>query len=218
MFVEVALPYYVHQTFTYALPDRFTSIRRERASAGPTRKQACRRICSSDASEPERGWRRRRRNRRNIEEVFDTEPIISEDLLELSKWIADYYYAPWGEVIRASLPTGTNAEPETMFSITDTGREFVTSASGPACRSSSRVDHLVRNGPASSRDFARMHGSQRLTATQRQLADSGLVTVTRFLRAPSTKAKYENAVRLAQETPSPGIKTLSAKQGRGAST
>jgi len=217
MFVEVALPYYVHQTFTYALPERFTNIRRGARVLVPLgNRLVVGYAVAMHANLSEAGVEGEGIEIRNIEEVFDTEPIISEDLLELSKWIADYYYAPWGEVIRASLPTGINAEPETMLSITDTGREFVTAASARTRLSLKFevLDHLVRNGPVSSRDFARIHGSQRITATQRQLADSGLVTITRFLRGPSTKTKHENAVRLAQEGPSPGIKTLSAKQSR----
>lgn len=39
-----------------------------------------------------------------IQEVIDKEPIIDSKLLLLTKKIADYYFASWGQVIEASLP------------------------------------------------------------------------------------------------------------------
>ncbi len=60
---------------------------------------------------------------KEVEELFDAEPLVSDEMLELTKWIADYYYAPWGEVIKACLPAGINSEPETILEITEAGRE-----------------------------------------------------------------------------------------------
>ena len=39
-----------------------------------------------------------------IQEVIDKEPIIDSKLLLLTKKIADYYFASWGQAIEASLP------------------------------------------------------------------------------------------------------------------
>ena len=41
-----------------------------------------------------------------IEDLPDTEPVISEELLSLTKWIANYYQSSWGEAIKAALPAG----------------------------------------------------------------------------------------------------------------
>lgn len=34
------------------------------------------------------------------------EPVFAPDILELTRWIADYYLAPWGEVLEAAAPRG----------------------------------------------------------------------------------------------------------------
>jgi len=41
---------------------------------------------------------------RPIEAVLDQEPILSAELMELAAWIAQYYLAPLGEVLR-SMPS-----------------------------------------------------------------------------------------------------------------
>jgi primosomal protein N' (replication factor Y) len=43
---------------------------------------------------------------REIDRVLDAEPVLSPELLELCRWVADYYVAPAGLVHRAALPPG----------------------------------------------------------------------------------------------------------------
>ncbi|MBU4477838.1 MAG: primosomal protein N' [Candidatus Omnitrophica bacterium] len=40
---------------------------------------------------------------RDIREVIDTEPLLSEEMLKLTRWIADYYFCSWGEAIEAAV-------------------------------------------------------------------------------------------------------------------
>ncbi|MFQ5716865.1 MAG: primosomal protein N' [Nitrospinales bacterium] len=41
-----------------------------------------------------------------IEDVPDSFPVVSAELLKLTRWIADYYQSSWGEAIKAALPSG----------------------------------------------------------------------------------------------------------------
>ena len=41
---------------------------------------------------------------KEIINILDKVPVISLRLMDLTRWIADYYLAPWGEVIKAALP------------------------------------------------------------------------------------------------------------------
>ena len=45
---------------------------------------------------------------RYIEKVLDTEPVMPEELLELTEWLYRFYYCGWGEAIQAALPVGLN--------------------------------------------------------------------------------------------------------------
>lgn len=57
-----------------------------------------------------------------ILEVVDAQSILSPQLLELARWIAQYYVAPLGEVLRAMLPLIAEVRRHEVFSITEVGR------------------------------------------------------------------------------------------------
>ncbi len=40
---------------------------------------------------------------RDIKEVIDKQPLLSKEMLELTRWIADYYFCSWGEAIEAAV-------------------------------------------------------------------------------------------------------------------
>src|SRR6516165_9071293 len=41
-----------------------------------------------------------------VEKVLDSESLLLPDILDLCRWIADYYMAPLGEVLKSALPPG----------------------------------------------------------------------------------------------------------------
>jgi primosomal protein N' (replication factor Y) len=59
---------------------------------------------------------------RSILRVLDREPVLSAELLALGKWIAEYYMAPVGEVLRTMLPLGAEVRRENVYSITERGK------------------------------------------------------------------------------------------------
>ena len=58
---------------------------------------------------------------RPILRVLDQEPVLSEHLLQLGSWIAEYYLAPLGEVLRTMLPLGAEVRKEVVYSLTPRG-------------------------------------------------------------------------------------------------
>jgi primosomal protein N' (replication factor Y) (superfamily II helicase) len=54
--------------------------------------------------------------------ILDEESILSAQLLDLAQWIAQYYIAPVGEVLRAMLPLMSEVRKQVLYRITDTGR------------------------------------------------------------------------------------------------
>jgi primosomal protein N' (replication factor Y) len=57
--------------------------------------------------------------------ILDREPIVSGPLLELAQWIAQYYIAPLGEVLRTMLPLMAEVQRVVLYRITDTGRQIL---------------------------------------------------------------------------------------------
>ena len=58
---------------------------------------------------------------KKIEEVPDSEPVISKELLSLTRWIADYYHSSWGEAIKAALPAGLDDTSIDKLYLTEDG-------------------------------------------------------------------------------------------------
>src|SRR2546421_6671427 len=54
--------------------------------------------------------------------VLDVAPVLDEQLLQLGRWIADYYLAPLGEVFRSMLPLAAEFKHSINYRITDEGR------------------------------------------------------------------------------------------------
>jgi primosomal protein N' (replication factor Y) len=109
--VEVALPVPLFQTFTYAVPDELE--RPPVAGARlvvPFRNRKEIGICLGPASGEGKGKRLKR-----IIEVPDETPALSEQMITLCHWMADYYVVPIGIALRSALPaamTGaTNPQP-----------------------------------------------------------------------------------------------------------
>ncbi len=55
--------------------------------------------------------------------VLDEEPVLSPQLMELAAWIAQYYLAPIGEVLRSMLPLMSEVRRQVLYRITDIGRK-----------------------------------------------------------------------------------------------
>ncbi|MDQ6719050.1 MAG: primosomal protein N' [Gemmatimonadota bacterium] len=98
--VEVALPLPLFQTFTYAFDESLA----DRVVAGarvvvPFRNKRQIGICIGPAVE-----KNLRRAPKKILDAPDAEPAVGARLLELCRWISEYYVVPLGVVLRTALP------------------------------------------------------------------------------------------------------------------
>src|SRR6266487_4058137 len=59
---------------------------------------------------------------KNIISALDSSPVLDDQLLQLGRWIANYYLAPLGEVFRSMLPLAAEFKRSINYRITDEGR------------------------------------------------------------------------------------------------
>lgn len=45
---------------------------------------------------------------KDVQELVDSSPVCTPEILQLARWVAEYYACPLGEVIRAALPPGVS--------------------------------------------------------------------------------------------------------------
>src|SRR5690349_2214644 len=52
---------------------------------------------------------------KGVQQVTAGPPLLPSELLAFTKWIADYYFCGWGEVLEAALPSGLAVKFRTHF-------------------------------------------------------------------------------------------------------
>jgi primosomal protein N' (replication factor Y) len=60
-----------------------------------------------------------------IQQVLDDAALLPDELMELARWIAQYYVAPLGEVLRGMLPLGAEVKRHFVYRVTDVGRKIL---------------------------------------------------------------------------------------------
>ena len=69
-----------------------------------------------EAAEPEEQF-----EIRPIADLLDPINLFSPSLLQLTRWMADYYLADWDDILKAALPPALDVRPDTLITITPPG-------------------------------------------------------------------------------------------------
>jgi primosomal protein N' (replication factor Y) len=118
-YCEVALPVPLDHTFTYGVCQGQSPQRGARVIV-PFRNEKLIGVVTALAAKAPPDF-----EVRYLEAVLDEEPLLSEHLLELAEWTAQYYLAPLGEVLRAMLPLAAEVRRTVYYRITDLGRDIL---------------------------------------------------------------------------------------------
>jgi primosomal protein N' (replication factor Y) (superfamily II helicase) len=115
-YCDVSVPVPLDRTFTYELP--LTLRHRVQRGCRLLVPFGSRRLVSvvlrvhNDAPPQET---------REALQLLDEQPVLNEELLRLGTWIAEYYCAPLGEVLRGMLPLSGEVRRRKTFSLTAAG-------------------------------------------------------------------------------------------------
>jgi primosomal protein N' (replication factor Y) len=60
-----------------------------------------------------------------VQQVLDDAALLPDELMELARWIAGYYVAPLGEVLRGMMPLGAEVKRQFVYRISDAGRRVL---------------------------------------------------------------------------------------------
>src|ERR671913_2152777 len=97
MLVEVALPIPVPRTFTYRVPGGSALPgTRVRVTFGPRKLMGWIVGHGSSATGVAKI--------KDVDALLEAQPSVAADVLELCRWVSDYYVLPLGHVLRAALP------------------------------------------------------------------------------------------------------------------
>jgi primosomal protein N' (replication factor Y) (superfamily II helicase) len=147
-YCEVALPVPLDRTFTYAVREGQAPVRGARVIV-PFRNEKLIGVVTGASDTAPKDF-----EAKFLEAVLDDEPLLSESLLKLAEWMAGYYLAPLGEVLRGMLPLTAEVRRTVYYRITDLGRDVL---AGSLDGDSSRSDGGRRRGKASGEDLDMEH-------------------------------------------------------------
>lgn len=154
---------------------------------------------------------------KDAQEILDAIPLVTPELLELTKWVAEYYLAPWGEVLKAALPPGISPSVEQFLVLSERGRAAALAlpsdgAPTPALR---LLRLLTDSGEISAAALADHFDSRQAAKLMHELERDGLVELIQRTSSDFVKAKRQRRVRLSTHTAAvSGQQTFTAAQRR----
>ncbi len=146
-YCEVALPVPLDHTFTYGVREGQQPQRGARVIVPFRNEKLIGVVTALDAKAPAEV------EVRYLEAVLDEEPLLSEHLLELAEWTAQYYLAPLGEVLRAMLPLTAEVRRTVYYRITDLGRDVLAECDGGGWGSNRSLGKRTTADPATRPSF-----------------------------------------------------------------
>jgi primosomal protein N' (replication factor Y) (superfamily II helicase) len=199
LYAQVAFPVHLNKTFTYRLPQSIQKVARvgSRVVARLGTKPLTGYIVALLPS-LRTGTSLVESEIKELQELLDIDPPLTSEVLEITRWVADYYAAPWGEVMRAALPAGINATVEQAVSITVRGHEalsnFGITSLGKARTNALQL--LEAEGEFEVNAFCLRIGAAKTPNWLREMETEGLVERSYRTRSTVTRAKRRRAVRL----------------------
>ncbi len=133
-FCDVALPVPLDAVFTYRIPEDGSAPCVGARVIVPFReKRLCGIVTEVHDREPSFTTRR-------LGQILDSTPALTPELMQLGRWISQYYIAPLGEVLRSMLPLAAEFRRVTGYRITEKGIEALHAASTVGSSRRSRKD------------------------------------------------------------------------------
>lgn len=117
LYVDVILPLFLTQNYTYSVPEVFSNIQ---SGVRVIVQFASRKFYSALVYKVHKN--KPAVDCKPIISVLDEKPIVNNAQLKLWEWIANYYRATLGETYNAALPAGLKMESESKISL---NREFL---------------------------------------------------------------------------------------------
>lgn len=99
-YVNIALPIPENKLFSYHLPDEVHGTLPGRRALVPFRQRELTGVIVEELAAPPPVATK------PVLELLDETPLFSEALLRFTRWVAEYYFCSWGEVLKAALPPG----------------------------------------------------------------------------------------------------------------
>ncbi|MBN2307839.1 MAG: primosomal protein N', partial [Candidatus Hydrogenedentes bacterium] len=209
MYAEVVLPLPVDHPFTYAVPAALDA----RAVPGM-------RAIVPFQKRVETGYIVARRDTTDVENVRplidlpDDGPVFAPDLLDLCKWMAEYYCCTWGEALHCAVPRGFAIRTKLRYTL----QLDQLSAGRFSERQRKVIAELHRRGPLTQGQLAKAVGAGALSNTLRALVARNILVAEPLAQSAGVSPHTDTWVRLIEDRipPPDGLAALQRRAPRQA--
>lgn len=191
---DIALPVPLEHTFTYSIPPEFEAsvALGSRVMVSFGRKKLIGIVVGFPASTPVKSLK-------PLHDVLDVRPTFSEEMLKLTRWIAEYYLTPWGEVLRAAMPQGLATEQKRVVRLTTQDIDTILSTLPKRASKQRAILEALRNGDLTVGQLQRHTGARNIMAIIAEMQAKGWVTLLEAPPKPKARPKTERVVSIPSE-------------------
>lgn len=135
---------------------------------------------------------------KEVMDILDDEPFFSEDMLKLTRWMAEYYMSSWGEALKCATPAGINIISERIVRTQklEDRDKVLSELARVAPRQSQILTALEWEGEMSVQRLKTRLNTQGLYSALAALEGKGFINISTRISQPKVKPKTALAVRL----------------------
>jgi primosomal protein N' (replication factor Y) len=190
--VCVALPLPVDKTYTYRIPPESAS--RARPGHRVVVPFGSRILTGIITGEPDEDIPEERL--RFILDLPDADPLLPDDLLDLTRWVSRYYLCSWGETLKAALPAGflqPGLRTARLGSCPDDGLPELTATERKVVEILQKVKSLTPTM------LSRKYGVKQSLRVLTDLQERGLVKIQEAIPKRGVEERYLETIGLSED-------------------
>ncbi len=202
MYAEIVFPLPLRKVLTYSVPESFNCTPGMRVLCPLGRRNEVGFVVNIKEKNESFSGRIK-----NIVDLLDSEPILSEKMLSLTKWAADYYFVGWGEMIKAALPAAVHLKCVSKIC-------YLKEPAGKSDKNKTALIDFIRDkGSISSEKAGKELGIKNINQLAYAMEKEGLLKVEYGVMG-KTKAKFKLSYTLndAENTDFDGLVSRSEQQ------
>jgi len=198
LYAEVAVPLHVSKTFIYRLPANASDAQPGERILVPLGRSMVTGYIVGLLTDLPTDLGLVDAEIKDADRVIDAVPICTPEILEITRWVAEYYASPLGEVIKSALPPGISPDIQETIRITESGK---TQPINQQTLAGKILTRLLETG-FSKRDSLVDLGTRELAKALRELEESDFIERTQSQSPSFVKPKLVRFITL-NRTPLP---------------
>jgi primosomal protein N' (replication factor Y) (superfamily II helicase) len=136
---------------------------------------------------------------KHVFDVLDEEPILSEELFQLTRWMAKYYFAPWGDVLKAVVVQDTAPAGKRTVSLSDSLPHDTLRDIQSKSMQAKILNHLSASGSIGVNQLKKIAGARGFYGVLNNLAQRNLVKIKEHLPLRRAQTRFDQIVEMGEE-------------------